>query len=53
MPATVNGQPLNITVREGKVYVNGAQVVMADVQASNGVIHVSDAVLMPNVVAGR
>ncbi|MDQ3675091.1 MAG: fasciclin domain-containing protein [Gemmatimonadota bacterium] len=53
MPATVNGQPLNITVRSGKVYVNGAQVVMADIQASNGVIHVIDAVLMPNVAAGR
>ena len=53
MPATVNGQPLNITVREGKVYVNGAQVVMADIQASNGVIHGIDAVLMPNIVAGR
>jgi len=49
MPSTVNGQPLNITVRSGKVYVNGAQVVIADVQASNGVIHVIDAVLMPNV----
>lgn len=53
MPATVNGQRLNITVRSGKVYVNGAQVVTADIQASNGVIHVIDAVLMPNVAAGR
>ncbi|MEO7823094.1 MAG: fasciclin domain-containing protein [Gemmatimonadaceae bacterium] len=51
MPSTVNGQPLNITVRAGKVYVNGAQVIMADVQASNGVIHVIDAVLMPTVAA--
>ncbi len=46
-PATVNGQSLDITVRDGKVYVNGANVVIADVQASNGVIHVIDAVLMP------
>lgn len=46
-PATVNGQPLDITVRGGKVYVNGAQVTTADIQASNGVIHVIDAVLMP------
>jgi uncharacterized surface protein with fasciclin (FAS1) repeats len=52
-PATVNGQPLNITVSEGKVYVNGAQVVIADVVASNGVIHVIDAVLMPKVAAAR
>jgi len=51
MPSTVNGQQLNITVRDGKVYVNGAQVVIADVQASNGVIHVIDAVLLPSVAS--
>jgi uncharacterized surface protein with fasciclin (FAS1) repeats len=47
MPKTVNGQPLDIKVRDGKVYVNGAQVVTADVPASNGVIHVIDTVLLP------
>ena len=41
------------TVRDGKVYVNGAQVVTADVGASNGVIHVIDAVLMPAAPSGR
>lgn len=46
-PATVNGQTLDITVRDGKVFVNGANVVSADVTASNGVIHVIDEVLMP------
>ena len=46
-PATVNGQALDIVLREGKVYVNGAQVVTADIAASNGVIHVIDAVLLP------
>ena len=46
-PATVNGQPLDVQVRGGKVYVNGAQVTSADVGASNGVIHVIDTVLMP------
>jgi uncharacterized surface protein with fasciclin (FAS1) repeats len=46
-PTTVNGQKLNITVRGGNVYVNGAQITTADVYASNGVIHVIDAVLMP------
>lgn len=46
-PRTVNGQPLDVVVRDGKVYVNGAQVVTADVPASNGVIHVIDAVLLP------
>ena len=47
MPKTVNGQPLDIKVRDGKVYVNGAQVVTADVPASNGVIHIIDTVLLP------
>ena len=53
-PKTVNGQPLDVAVREGKVYVNGAQVTTADVAASNGVIHVIDTVLQPAPVpAGR
>ena len=55
-PNTVNGLPLDIVVRDGKVFVNGAQVVTADIQASNGVIHVIDTVLLPTtapVAAGR
>jgi uncharacterized surface protein with fasciclin (FAS1) repeats len=46
-PKTVNGEQLDIVVRAGKVYVNGAQVVTADVQASNGVIHIINGVLLP------
>jgi uncharacterized surface protein with fasciclin (FAS1) repeats len=46
-PRTVNGATVDVVVRDGKVYVNGAQVVSADVQASNGVIHVIDTVLLP------
>lgn len=56
MPTTVNGLPLDIVVRDGKVFVNGAQVVTADIVASNGVIHVIDTVLLPSaapVGAGR
>jgi uncharacterized surface protein with fasciclin (FAS1) repeats len=55
-PTTVNGLPLDIVVRAGKVYVNGVQVITADVQASNGVIHIVDAVLLPQAApapAGR
>src|SRR5690349_990551 len=37
-PATVNGQTLAISVSGGKVYVNNATVVAADVMATNGVI---------------
>lgn len=55
-PTTVNGLPLDIVVRDSKVFVNGAQVVTADIVASNGVIHVIDTVLLPAaapVGAGR
>ena len=47
MTATaVNEDDLSFTVAEG-VMVNDANVVLADVPASNGVIHVIDKVLMP------
>jgi uncharacterized surface protein with fasciclin (FAS1) repeats len=49
-PTTVNGLPLDVVVRDGKVHVNGAQVVTADIAASNGVIHVIDTVLLPSAV---
>ncbi len=45
---TVNGQPLDIAVADdGSVTVNGANVVTADIETSNGVIHVIDTVLVP------
>lgn len=44
---TVNGQSVTITLGDG-VMVNGANVVTADIEASNGVIHVIDAVILPN-----
>jgi uncharacterized surface protein with fasciclin (FAS1) repeats len=47
MSATaVNGQTLAFTVGDG-VMVNGANVTLADVNTSNGVIHVIDKVLTP------
>ena len=45
--STVNGQPVSFTVGES-VMVNGATVSLADVQTSNGVIHVIDTVLTPS-----
>lgn len=45
-PASVNGETLDIDTANG-VTVNGAKVVTADVEASNGVIHVIDTVLLP------
>jgi uncharacterized surface protein with fasciclin (FAS1) repeats len=44
---TVEGDTIKFTIKDGKVYVNGAQVTTADVPASNGVIHVIDGVLIP------
>jgi len=44
---TVNGKELSIKVAAGKVTVGGANVVKTDIAASNGVIHVIDAVLLP------
>jgi uncharacterized surface protein with fasciclin (FAS1) repeats len=44
--ATVEGQTITLATTGG-VTVNGANVVLADVLASNGVIHVIDAVILP------
>ena len=45
---TVEGQPIMITIVDGKVMLNkSATVVKTDVGASNGVIHVIDTVIMP------
>ncbi len=44
---TVNGKELSLKVEEGVVMVDGAKVVQADIEASNGVIHVIDAVVLP------
>ena len=46
MAPTVQGGDLTI-MTEGGVTVNGANVVSADVMASNGVIHVIDQVIIP------
>ena len=44
---TLQGQAVTITTQNGSVFIDDAQVVLADVEASNGVVHVIDAVLMP------
>jgi uncharacterized surface protein with fasciclin (FAS1) repeats len=44
---TVEGGMINIASAEG-VKINGANVVKADIETSNGVIHVIDTVIMPN-----
>ena len=45
---TVLGKDITITVKDGNVYLNDTvQVIITDIEASNGVIHVIDAVLLP------
>jgi uncharacterized surface protein with fasciclin (FAS1) repeats len=44
---TIQGEKLTVKTTGGKVTVNGANVVQADVMSNNGVAHVIDKVLMP------
>lgn len=44
---TVNGKSVKIEVKDGKVYVDGAQVITTDIKCSNGVIHVINKVILP------
>ncbi|RZJ71682.1 MAG: fasciclin domain-containing protein [Flavobacterium sp.] len=44
---TVQGQKLKVSIANGQVKINGANVTIADVVSSNGVTHVIDGVLMP------
>jgi uncharacterized surface protein with fasciclin (FAS1) repeats len=44
--ATVEGQTIKLSTMTG-VTVNGANVIQADVEADNGVIHAIDAVILP------
>ncbi len=44
---TVLGQNVTIKVEDGKVYINDAEVIITDIQAANGVIHVIDTVILP------
>jgi uncharacterized surface protein with fasciclin (FAS1) repeats len=43
----LNGDTLTISIEDGKVMINDAEVTLADVETSNGVVHVIDTVLVP------
>lgn len=47
MPETVEGSTVEISISDYGVKVDDASVVTADIEASNGVIHVIDAVILP------
>ena len=44
---TVNGSSLTVSLKNGNVFVDNAQVTKTDVNASNGVVHIIDSVLIP------
>jgi len=44
----LEGKEVKISHESGKVMVNGANVTKADIECSNGIIHVIDAVLLPD-----
>lgn len=44
---TVNGAAITITVADDGVQVDSANVIATDIEASNGVIHVIDTVILP------
>ncbi len=44
---TLEGQVLKVSIKAGKVKINGANITTADLAGKNGVVHVIDAVLMP------
>ena len=47
---TVQGEPVSIAVVDGEVILNdSAKVVIPDIAASNGIIHVIDAVILPPI----
>ena len=44
---TAQGGEVTISLKDGKAMVNGATVTTADIEASNGVVHVIDTVILP------
>jgi uncharacterized surface protein with fasciclin (FAS1) repeats len=43
----VNGDNITISIKDGKVMLNNTATIIASIQATNGMIHVVDAVLLP------
>jgi uncharacterized surface protein with fasciclin (FAS1) repeats len=45
---TLNGDHIDVKLKDGKAYMDKAMVIIADIKADNGVVHVIDAVITPD-----
>lgn len=50
MVTTLQGEEITVTINGSDVFINDAQVTFPDIQGTNGVVHVIDAVLLPPVM---
>ncbi|MFT5049847.1 MAG: transforming growth factor-beta-induced protein [Chlamydiales bacterium] len=47
---TLNGQRVEFEVTDGGININGANIIKTDIECSNGVIHVIDAIILPSTM---
>ena len=50
---TLSGQDVTVSIVNGSVFINHAQVTVADIVTDNGVVHVIDAVIAPGIIANN
>lgn len=47
--STLNGQDVTVSVKDKTVMIDNAKVIMTDIECSNGIIHVIDSVILPEM----